>query len=96
MAGKDASLSFITGDFRETELTDDVSNVSPLQLVALYEWLSFYQRQYQHVGFLIGRMEWFNRTSLVLYKKWWSGARMGWCPSAAVFSWVQHCPMCLR
>ncbi|CAL9685902.1 unnamed protein product [Knipowitschia caucasica] len=55
MAGKDASLSFITGDFRETELTDDVSNVSPLQLVALYEWLSFYQRQYQHVGFLIGR-----------------------------------------
>uniref|UniRef100_A0AAV2J8J2 Uncharacterized protein n=1 Tax=Knipowitschia caucasica TaxID=637954 RepID=A0AAV2J8J2_KNICA len=54
MAGKDASLSFITGDFRETELTDDVSNVSPLQLVALYEWLSFYQRQYQHDSLLGG------------------------------------------
>ncbi|XP_072302759.1 neuferricin [Eucyclogobius newberryi] len=55
MTGKDASLSFITGDFTESGLTDDVSSVSPLQLVALYEWLSFYHREYQHVGFLIGR-----------------------------------------
>ncbi|KAJ0004267.1 hypothetical protein NQD34_010481 [Periophthalmus magnuspinnatus] len=56
MAGKDASLSFITGDFTESGLTDDVSSLSPLQLVALYEWLSFYHKQYQHVGmwFLIG------------------------------------------
>ncbi|KAJ0061696.1 hypothetical protein NL108_006830, partial [Boleophthalmus pectinirostris] len=52
---KDASLSFITGDFTESGLTDDVSSLSPLQLVALYEWLSFYHRQYQHVGLLIGR-----------------------------------------
>ncbi|KAK7925652.1 hypothetical protein WMY93_007962 [Mugilogobius chulae] len=55
MAGKDASLSFITGDFRESELTDDVSSVPPLQLITLYEWLSFYHRHYKHVGFLIGR-----------------------------------------
>ncbi|XP_059208102.1 neuferricin isoform X1 [Centropristis striata] len=55
MAGKDASLAFITGDFTESGLTDDVSSLSPLQVVALYDWLAFYQRDYQAVGVLTGR-----------------------------------------
>ncbi|XP_040006735.1 neuferricin [Xiphias gladius] len=55
MAGKDASLAFITGDFTESGLTDDVSSLSTLQVVALYDWLAFYQRGYQSVGLLIGR-----------------------------------------
>ncbi|MEQ2246886.1 Neuferricin [Ilyodon furcidens] len=55
MAGKDASLAFITGDFTKRGLIDDVSSLSPLQVLALYEWLAFYQRQYQHVGFVVGR-----------------------------------------
>ncbi|XP_019941226.1 neuferricin [Paralichthys olivaceus] len=55
MAGRDASLAFITGDFTESGLTDDVSSLSPLQVVALYDWLAFYQRDYQTVGVVIGR-----------------------------------------
>ncbi|KAE8288001.1 Neuferricin Cytochrome b5 domain-containing protein 2 Precursor [Larimichthys crocea] len=55
MAGKDASLAFITGDFTESGLTDDVSSLSPLQVMALYDWLAFYQKDYQFVGLLIGR-----------------------------------------
>ncbi|XP_068457202.1 neuferricin [Clinocottus analis] len=55
MTGKDASLAFITGDFTERGQTDDVSSLSPLQVVALYDWLAFYQRDYQSVGLLIGR-----------------------------------------
>lgn len=55
MAGRDASLAFITGDFTERGLTDDVSSVSPQQLIALYDWLAFYQRDYKSVGLLIGR-----------------------------------------
>ncbi|KAM6907256.1 neuferricin [Xenentodon cancila] len=55
MAGKDASLAFITGDFTESGLTDDVSSLSPLQVVALYDWLAFYQREYQTVGVLTGQ-----------------------------------------
>ncbi|GAA6218436.1 neuferricin [Lates japonicus] len=55
MAGKDASLAFITGDFTKSGLTDDVSSLSPLQVVALYDWLAFYQRDYQTVGRVIGR-----------------------------------------
>ncbi|KAL7389837.1 hypothetical protein ABVT39_010614 [Epinephelus coioides] len=55
MAGRDASLSFITGDFTESGLTDDVSSLSPLQVMALYDWLAFYQREYQFAGLLTGR-----------------------------------------
>ncbi|XP_036975985.1 neuferricin isoform X1 [Acanthopagrus latus] len=55
MAGKDASLAFITGDFTEGGLSDDVSSLSPLQMMALYDWLAFYQRDYPSVGLLIGR-----------------------------------------
>ncbi|XP_041657256.1 neuferricin [Cheilinus undulatus] len=55
MAGKDASRAYITGDFTETGLTDDVSSLSPLQVMALYDWLAFYKREYQTVGLVIGR-----------------------------------------
>uniref|UniRef100_A0A1A8JJJ5 Neuferricin n=1 Tax=Nothobranchius kuhntae TaxID=321403 RepID=A0A1A8JJJ5_NOTKU len=55
MAGKDVSLAFITGDFTESGLTDDVSSLSPLQVVALFQWLAFYQREYISVGVLIGQ-----------------------------------------
>ncbi|CAK6971854.1 neuferricin isoform X1 [Scomber scombrus] len=55
MAGRDASLAFITGDFAESGATDDVSSLSPLQIVALYDWLTFYQRDYQPVGVVEGR-----------------------------------------
>lgn len=55
MAGKDASLAFITGDFSDSGLTDDVSSLSPVQVVALYDWLVFYQRDYPSVGVVIGQ-----------------------------------------
>lgn len=48
--GKDASLAFVTGDFTESGLTDDVSSLSPLQVLALFDWLAFYQRTYTAVG----------------------------------------------
>uniref|UniRef100_UPI0037E712B6 neuferricin n=1 Tax=Semicossyphus pulcher TaxID=241346 RepID=UPI0037E712B6 len=55
MAGKDASQAYVTGDFTENGLTDDVSRLSPLEVMTLYEWLAFYQREYQTVGLVIGR-----------------------------------------
>ncbi|XP_061819101.1 neuferricin [Nerophis lumbriciformis] len=55
MAGKDSSLAFITGDFTENNLIDDVSTLSPLEVVALFDWLAFYRRTYSPVGLLVGR-----------------------------------------
>ncbi|KAM9441395.1 neuferricin [Clarias gariepinus] len=53
--GRDASRAFVTGDFTEAGLTDDVSDLSPSEIVALYDWLAFYQKDYKPVGKLIGR-----------------------------------------
>ncbi|MBN3308305.1 NEUFC protein, partial [Amia calva] len=54
-AGRDASQAFVTGDFTDAGLVDDVSGLSPLQMVALFDWLSFYQKDYVLVGRLTGR-----------------------------------------
>ncbi|XP_010895336.2 neuferricin [Esox lucius] len=54
-AGKDATLAFVTGDFTDPGLTDDVSGLSPAQVVALYDWLAFYHKDYRPVGRLVGR-----------------------------------------
>ncbi|KAJ7997344.1 hypothetical protein DPEC_G00228010 [Dallia pectoralis] len=54
-AGKDASLAFVTGDFTDAGLNDDVSGLSPAQVVALYDWLAFYHKDYWPVGRLVGR-----------------------------------------
>uniref|UniRef100_A0A8C1FJ81 Neuferricin n=1 Tax=Cyprinus carpio carpio TaxID=630221 RepID=A0A8C1FJ81_CYPCA len=53
--GKDASRAFITGDFTEAGLSSDISDFTDSQIVALYDWLSFYQKDYTPVGKLIGR-----------------------------------------
>ncbi|KAI4877407.1 hypothetical protein NFI96_011705, partial [Prochilodus magdalenae] len=53
--GRDASRAFVTGDFTEPGLSDDVSDLSPSQIVALYDWLTFYQKDYTPVGRLTGR-----------------------------------------
>ncbi|KAK2816344.1 hypothetical protein Q7C36_022615 [Tachysurus vachellii] len=53
--GRDASRAFVTGEFTDAGLTDDVSDLSPSQIVALYDWLAFYQKDYTPVGKLIGR-----------------------------------------
>ncbi|XP_017557137.1 neuferricin [Pygocentrus nattereri] len=53
--GRDASRAFVTGEFTEAGLSDDVSDLSPSQIAALYDWLTFYQRDYTPVGRLIGR-----------------------------------------
>ncbi|XP_056603288.1 neuferricin isoform X1 [Triplophysa dalaica] len=53
--GKDASRAFITGDFTDIGLSNDVTDFSEPQIVALYDWLSFYQKDYTPVGKLIGR-----------------------------------------
>ncbi|MBN3280242.1 NEUFC protein, partial [Polyodon spathula] len=54
-AGRDASRAFVTGDFTEAGLVDDVSGLSPGQILSLSEWLSFYNKDYVLVGRLVGR-----------------------------------------
>lgn len=53
--GRDASKAFITGDFTEEGLTDDISTLTLSDLGALNDWLKFYHKDYEYKGKLIGK-----------------------------------------
>ncbi|KAM6466465.1 neuferricin isoform 1-T3 [Liasis olivaceus] len=54
-SGKDASRAFATGDFTPAGLVDDISGLSPPQMLAIQNWLSFYNKNYVHIGKVAGR-----------------------------------------
>ncbi|XP_066492317.1 neuferricin [Tiliqua scincoides] len=55
LAGKDASRAFATGDFSQTGLVDDISGLSPAEVLTIHNWLSFYSKNYVLVGKVAGR-----------------------------------------
>ncbi|XP_006750996.1 neuferricin [Leptonychotes weddellii] len=54
-AGRDASRAFVTGDYSEAGLVDHVADLSFSEVLTLQNWLSFYEKNYEFVGRLIGR-----------------------------------------
>ncbi|XP_075154661.1 neuferricin homolog [Haematobia irritans] len=55
--GRDASKSFITGDFDSYDelKADDVLALKPVDLLGLYNWQQFYEKDYEYKGKVIGR-----------------------------------------
>ncbi|KAK7597684.1 hypothetical protein V9T40_009909 [Parthenolecanium corni] len=53
--GRDASRAFVSGDFSELGLTDDVLDLPLQDLPHLTDWLKMYQSKYKYKGKLIGR-----------------------------------------
>ncbi|KAM4843977.1 neuferricin isoform 1-T1 [Thomomys bottae] len=54
-AGRDAARAFVTGDYSEEGLVDDVTNLSFSEMLTLQNWRSFYEKNYVFVGLVIGR-----------------------------------------
>ncbi|KAL8609414.1 hypothetical protein ACOMHN_019903 [Nucella lapillus] len=48
-SGRDGSRAFVSGDFTEKGLTDDVSGFTTSEALSLQEWETFYQRDYTYV-----------------------------------------------
>ncbi|GFS38717.1 neuferricin [Trichonephila inaurata madagascariensis] len=48
-AGRDATRAYITGDFSEAGLIDDVSDLDSASLISIEDWLSFYKEEYKLV-----------------------------------------------
>ncbi|PBC31459.1 neuferricin [Apis cerana] len=53
--GRDASLAFITGEFNDNNLIDDISSLSIQQVKALNDWVQFYNKNYIYKGKLNGK-----------------------------------------
>ena len=54
-SGRDGAKAFVTGQFDEEGLTDDVEDLTPMQLGEIDSWIQFYDKEYTFVGKLIGR-----------------------------------------
>ncbi|CAN7986672.1 unnamed protein product [Ixodes hexagonus] len=54
-AGRDASRAYITGEFSEEGLTDDLEGISDESLHTFMQWVDFYEKDYRFVGKLAGR-----------------------------------------
>lgn len=53
-AGRDGTRAFITGDFTEKGLIEDINGLSLQELLGIDGWLKFYEKDYKYVGKLIG------------------------------------------
>lgn len=54
-SGRDASRAFITGDFTEEGLIDDLNGLDVDEFDGVKSWMEFYQSDYPEIGRLIGR-----------------------------------------
>jgi len=53
-SGRDASRAFVTGDFEEKGLIDNVEGLTKDDYMGLEEWSSFYNKDYTKVGLVSG------------------------------------------
>lgn len=53
-AGIDGSKAFITGEFDEQGLIDDISELKNSDVLGLENWKKFYEKDYEHVGVVEG------------------------------------------
>ena len=53
--GKDGTRAFVTGDFTEAGLTDNLEGLSPKEIKEVMTWFEFYRKDYTEVGKLVGR-----------------------------------------
>lgn len=66
---RDASVAFVSGDFnKDTPDQDDVLKLSPSELIGLENWKSFFDKQYEFKGLLIGRYKWKPTVQVSNYK----------------------------
>uniref|UniRef100_A0AC35TPA8 Cytochrome b5 heme-binding domain-containing protein n=1 Tax=Rhabditophanes sp. KR3021 TaxID=114890 RepID=A0AC35TPA8_9BILA len=55
LAGKDATRAFVTGDLTEDGLIDDIEGLNDQDLLSIFDWIKFYEKDYKLVGYLNGK-----------------------------------------
>ncbi|XP_066296904.1 neuferricin-like [Branchiostoma lanceolatum] len=53
--GRDGTRAFVTGDFTEAGLVDNVDGLEWRDLIGIEEWVQTYEKEYKYAGKLIGR-----------------------------------------
>lgn len=53
-AGKDGTRGYVTGEFNDEGLIDDITGFSLSQIHSVEHWVQFYKKEYTFKGYLIG------------------------------------------
>ncbi|XP_072047928.1 neuferricin-like [Amphiura filiformis] len=53
-AARDATRAFVTGDFTDEGLVEDIDGLSPREMLEVKHWVEFYEKDYTPVGILEG------------------------------------------
>ena len=53
-SGKDGTRAFVTGEFNEEGLIDDIRDLKPAEINELQTWIDFYNKDYTFYGKVIG------------------------------------------
>lgn len=53
-SAKDGTRAFVTGEFNEAGLIEDISGLSNGDYIGLKEWIGFYHKDYKYIGKLVG------------------------------------------
>ncbi|VDK73659.1 unnamed protein product [Onchocerca ochengi] len=53
-AGRDATRAFVSGDFSEKGLVDDIEGLGDQDLLGIFDWIKFYEKDYDLAGYLQG------------------------------------------
>ena len=48
--GRDGTKAFMTGDFTDKGLVDEVTDLTPAQMLELENWIKFYDETYTYKG----------------------------------------------
>lgn len=49
-SGRDASRAYVSGDFTEEGLIDDITGLTSTDYIGLNDWVKFYDKDYKYVG----------------------------------------------
>ncbi|XP_060078414.1 neuferricin-like [Ylistrum balloti] len=53
-SGRDGSRAYVSGDFTEAGLIDDITGLSLTDIRGLGDWVKFYRKDYKYVGKVVG------------------------------------------
>ena len=50
LSGRDVTMAFVTGEFNEKSLTDEIDSLTNSQTKSVYTWIRFYNENYVYRG----------------------------------------------
>ncbi|CAF4145539.1 unnamed protein product [Rotaria sp. Silwood2] len=85
--GRDASRGFHTGGTSAEDLTDDLTGLTDEDIAGIYDWLTFYQKQYPPIGIFRFYNSFNKNEEKELFEQQWPPCNSEWSHDAGRRVW---------